>query len=456
MDQLNDFRRIKSSKTEFLSKYFDYVEVIRHHSNIDKTNLKKTIGVAWPTLEKALAELNNDSSPISINDGKFIIQSNYAMQAGISVGATQIKVFLCDFLYRPLKYDFFVENNLCNVFDSLMEGDVRTATDPHDFEGFFCYKKEDSLDMIVSRLNCILDLLIKLDTVVFPLLSIGISFPGIINPDTLVVDFSPNIKCLTNVSLKNLISNNVWERLDENGIKVFFEHDTQAAMIYEKESLYINNLEAADAKNICCIYIAAGIGASVIMNGQLCRGSTNSFGELGHTPAPELLVSKIEDDKLSKEELNDKNATLDEGGQLNKCECGKNACLESAFRRNVFGAHNIEDFLVKIDGDGLRNFASIHPYRYRILKEYIGHMMGLIINFFNPNLIIFSGRIVWEINQLQYDLDVMKTVNSIGIPARNCDVILGTEKKYTAAAGAAISSYHCCVKNKDFCNIAWI
>ena len=77
MDQLNDFRRIKSSKTEFLSKYFDYVEVIRHHSNIDKTNLKKTIGVAWPTLEKALAELNNDSSPISINDGKFIIQSNY-------------------------------------------------------------------------------------------------------------------------------------------------------------------------------------------------------------------------------------------------------------------------------------------------------------------------------------------------------------------------------------------
>lgn len=131
--------------------------------------------------------------------------------------------------------------------------------------------------------------LIRIDDKALNLLSVGISFPGIINKESLTIDFSPNIKCLRNLSIKDLLSDKLWDILDEKEISVFFEHDTQAASIFEKESFYnkgFNNHKYASVKNICCIYIAVGIGASLIIDNKLIRGCTNSFGEFAHTPAP--------------------------------------------------------------------------------------------------------------------------------------------------------------------------
>ena len=45
--------------------------------------------------------------------------------------------------------------------------------------------------------------------------------------------------------------------------------------------------------------MAAGIGTSLIIDNTLYRGTSNSFGELGHTPAPDLLTSSIPDENLT-------------------------------------------------------------------------------------------------------------------------------------------------------------
>ena len=141
---------------------------------------------------------------------------------------------------------------------------------------------------------------------------------------------------------------------------------------------------------------------------------------------------------------------------ISPCECGKIACLESAFRRNVFDSYDLDNYLERINNQNeLKNFNETHPYRYRVLKEYIGYMIGLLINFFNPDIIIFSGRIVWEISQLHNELNTIKANSAIGIPAQNCNIILGTQKIYSAAAGTAISSYHSLVNGDSFCDICW-
>lgn len=456
-------------------KYFNYVEAIRHNRVPDKTSLKNLIGVAWPTLQNALEDFDVDGSPIVANQDGFSLNNDFSIHAGISVGATQIKLYLCDFGFNPLTKSFFNKNGLNDVYKALKQEDLKLTRDQQVDEGFFCYKREDSVDGIVLRLSKIFENLIKIDKKVANLLSVGISFPGIINKDNLRIDFSPNIKCLRNVFVRDLLPSDSWKKLQEQEISVFFEHDTQAASIFEKESLYMRDKidsKYSSAKNICCVYVAAGIGASLILDNKLCRGSSNSFGEFGHTPAPDLLIEKALNSTLSKKEFIDKfsyegiepelseNENIDflvkEKRHISSCECGKFACLENAFRRNVFDSYDLDNYLSKINNENeLKEFDVIHPYRYRVLKEYIGYMVGLLINFFNPDLLIFSGRIIWEVTQLQNDLNTIRANSAIGIPASNCDMILGTKKIYSAAAGTAISSYHCCVKGGSFCDISW-
>ncbi|MBR3993735.1 MAG: ROK family protein [Clostridia bacterium] len=465
----------KSDKIEFLSKYFAYIEAIRHYKVPDKTTLKNLLGVAWPTLQNAIKDFDIKNSPIKSNSEGFFLDRDFSIHAGISIGATQIKLYLCNFDFEPLTESYFESIGLKEIYKSLKQDDVRVADEKSVDEGYFCYNRENSVDGIAWRLKKIFDCLIQIDNQTQKLLSVGISFPGIINKDNLRIDFSPNIKCLRNVFIKDLLSIELWKRLEKNEISVFFEHDTQAASIYEKEALYCKSEKKEDyssAKNVCCVYIAAGIGASLILNNKLCRGGTNSFGEFGHTPAPDLLVDKIQNSMLSIEEFTDKfsyegiTPTIEENQDINSikkvtkhispCECGKIACLESAFRRNVFDSYDLDNYLERINNQNeLKNFNETHPYRYRVLKEYIGYMIGLLINFFNPDIIIFSGRIVWEISQLHNELNTIKANSAIGIPAQNCNIILGTQKIYSAAAGTAISSYHSLVNGDSFCDICW-
>ena len=471
---LDIFNNSKKDKVKGLARYFNYVETIRHNKVADKTTLKNMLGVAWPTLQNALEDFECEGSPIQLNQDGFFLNNEFSIHAGISVGATQIKLFLCDFAFNPLTQNYFCKNGLSEVYEKLKFDDIKLTRDKHADEGFFCYKREDSIDGIVWRLSKIFEYLLEIDNKVSNLLSVGISFPGIIDKDNLRIDFSPNIKCLRNVYVKDLLPSDLWKKLDEKGIFVSFEHDTQAASIFEKESLYDDTKEKKLklAKNICCVYVAAGIGASLILENKLCRGSSNSFGEFGHTPSPELLIEKVKNSMLSEKEFIDRFSYEGEKPQLEEnqsiddykkekrhivsCECGKLACLENAFRRNVFDSYDLDNYLNKINKEyELQEFDKTHPYRYRVLKEYIGYMIGLLINFFNPDVIIFSGRIIWEIEQLQNDLNTIRANSAIGIPASNCDIILGTKKIYSAAAGTAISSYHCCVKNKSFCDICW-
>lgn len=469
------FNGSKSEKVKGLTKYFNYVEAIRHNNVADKTTLKNLLGVAWPTLQNALEDFECEGSPILSKSGGFFLNNEFSIHAGISVGATQIKLYLCDFGFNPLKQDYFCEKGLSEVYEELKRDDIKLTRDKQIDEGFFCYKREDSIDGIVWRLSRIFECLIAIDKEVLNLLSVGISFPGIIDKDNLRIDFSPNIKCLRNVYIKDLLPTDLWNELKKREIFVSFEHDTQAASIFEKESLYNDSEKEKSrslAKNICCVYVAAGIGASVIIDNKLCRGSSNSFGEFGHTPSPDLLVEKVKNSMLSEKEFIDKFSYEGEMPQLDEdknvddykiekryistCECGKLACLENAFRRNVFDSYDLDNYLSKINKEHeLQEFDKTHPYRYRVLKEYIGYMVGLLINFFNPDMIIFSGRIIWEIKQLQNDLNTIRANSAIGIPASKCDIILGAKKIYSAAAGTAISSYHCCVKNKSFCDICW-
>ncbi len=100
--------------------------------------------------------------------------------------------------------------------------------------------------------------------------SIGIGCPGICNSDTGFVEFASNLN-FVNVPL----------RLDIEkafGVPVYLENDANAAAFGE-----FCAGAAKGAKNAVIITLGTGVGAGIIIDGKIYRGSNYAGGEIGHT-----------------------------------------------------------------------------------------------------------------------------------------------------------------------------
>lgn len=453
----------KKERKETIKKYSSYIDAIRRFHISNKGDLQNITKYTRPTIDKALKDFLSNSTPIMVHNNEYYIDENYGIFAGISVGATQIKVCIVNMYLSELSLKYVEDNQIHSVFKELYEDDVRSQEENFSIEAnrlWFCYKREDTVESIAQRINKIISYLIKIDQFTHNMLSIGISFPGIIDSQKLTIEFCPNIKCLNKIHIQDLIYESTQKQLADHEIFLAFEHDTHAALLFEREYMYKlaqNDYTAKtlQAKNICCVYIAAGISASMVINNQLYRGGTNAAGEIGHLPAPNMLeVSRSW--ALTDAEMEDKKALLQMQTDSLRCDCRVYNCLESSFRRDVFGTNNINLYLETINNaEFLRNLNWQHPFRYRLLKEYLGYIIGLLINTCNPDLIIFSGRILREVEPIQYDLKFLRPKYSIDYIASNCTISLGSQKVYSAAAGTAISAYYCALQNKSFCDMTW-
>jgi glucokinase len=120
--------------------------------------------------------------------------------------------------------------------------------------------------------------------------ALGICSPGPVDHETGMLIDPPNLQGLHNAPLRDMIG----ERL---GIPVVLEHDAKAAGLGD-----FHFGAGVDVRSMVFIVVGTGVGAAIIVNGQLLRGDHNSAGEIGHT-------------------------TLDREGAL--CPCGSRGCVET-------------------------------------------------------------------------------------------------------------------------------
>ncbi|MFC0332195.1 ROK family protein [Paenibacillus sepulcri] len=118
------------------------------------------------------------------------------------------------------------------------------------------------------------------------------------------------------------------------------------------------------------INVGTGIGASLIINGEIFRGGSNSAGELGHT-------------------------TLDPNGNL--CSCGKRGCLqtyieESALLAEARRIKPIEDIMQLFEAARAQETWAMEIMHRTSL--YIGITINNIVCLYNPDTVIISGDLV--------------------------------------------------------------
>jgi glucokinase len=120
--------------------------------------------------------------------------------------------------------------------------------------------------------------------------SLGICCPGPLDHEAGVLINPTNLPKFYNAPLRQMLS-------DRLHMPVSMEHDAKAAGLGE---FYYG--AGRDEHSMVYVVVGTGVGAAIILNGELVRGVKNFAGEVGH-------------------------ATVDRNGEA--CACGSRGCLET-------------------------------------------------------------------------------------------------------------------------------
>ncbi len=216
------------------------------------------------------------------------------------------------------------------------------------------------------------ELLLKLNLKPSDLLGIGIASPGPLDIARGCVDGSPNLPGWTGYSIEGELSKAF-------GLPARIDNDANAAALGE----YLFGA-GKGRKNLVYVTISTGIGGGAIVDGRLMRGANGNAAELGHI-------------------------TLDIKGPA--CPCGGNGCFEMyasgtaiARRTREALASGVKSSILSLAGN-LENVTTHHvlqalaqndPLAVKIWDEsmeYLGRGLAVIIDVFNPEIIVVGGGV---------------------------------------------------------------
>ena len=150
---------------------------------------------------------------------------------------------------------------------------------------------------------------------------------------------------------------------DELSVPVLVDNDVNIMALGEHAKAY------PDVDDVLFIKIATGIGAGVIMDGELRRGHRGAAGDLGHI------------------------AVLESEGRM--CRCGNYGCLEALasgmalveqLAEAGMDVSEVRDVVEAVRGGDLTASSAV-----RDAGRQIGEVLATCVSLFNPSLIVVAG-----------------------------------------------------------------
>jgi glucokinase-like ROK family protein len=361
------------------------------------TELKNETGITLPVVSKIIDALKKNNLVVDVD-------SFEQVQAGRPPSVVKING----------SAGYIMGIDLDRIYTHFVVIDLeQKITLSYDIKKSFLSNNETILDELEHEM---LDALTSAKIDKSALLGIGISVPGIVNgPKGISKSYlnfgdRPLVEILT-AKLKK---------------PVHIEHDVKAMALGE---IWFGN--ARGKENVLCLKVDWGIGCGIILNGRIYYGSDSYAGEFGH--------------------LNIQNTN----GEL--CYCGKRGCLETvASGRGMIKkvkeklAGGLDSLILKeiensedIDSRSIVEAANKgDQFALEILEEmaqYIGYGTGILINLFNPEIIILGGYIASEAPPVFADIIRMNSVKR-SLSQLNKNVVFSRSNlgKYGGALGVAM------------------
>ncbi len=208
------------------------------------------------------------------------------------------------------------------------------------------------------------------------LLGIGVGIAGLIDSVQGTVLYCPNLPGWENVPLGDMVQ-------EKTGTGVIIDDGVRCMVLAEKRY----GKEKSEG-SMLLVYFGRGVGAGIILENRLYRGSNGIAGEFGHI-------------------------TIKESGPL--CNCGNRGCLEALTSRqailsevnekikaNVYTSlKNLPAFRADENGITLTDIADAaangDKLSNMVIHEvggYIGTGIADLINVLDPGLVILSGDVI--------------------------------------------------------------
>jgi glucokinase len=253
----------------------------------------------------------------------------------------------------------------CGVFNSALEclGTARVST-----------KAQRGPEAVIERIvRCVRDAVDECDLNFEHVKGVGVGAPGAVDTEAGRVIFAPNLDW-KDVPLKKFLE----KQLDTT---VYLENDCNICTL----GVYETELKRK-AKNVVGIFLGTGIGAGLILNGEIYSGFNRTAGEVGHM-------------------------ILEVSGP--KCGCGNNGCFEALASRTALfrkiqvavkgGQKTVLTDMLGPDLEDLRSGDLRKAIRrgdkfvdhiVEEAAEYTGIAVANIINLINPEVVVLGGGII--------------------------------------------------------------
>lgn len=338
-------------------------EILYHFTNIGNatiTDLSKILNASTPKITELVTELietgfvkdygKTESAAIGRRPNTYGLAADCGFFIGVEVKNTHINIGLVDFRKNLIRFNDKTPYTLENTQASL-----------------------DELCKIIKQF--ITGLKMKPGKI----LGVGINLTGRINYKT---GQSHSYFNFSDIPLSKIIEKKL-------GIPVFLENDTRAMAYGEFSSGTIS-----EEQNALFVNVDYGIAVGIMINGELYYGKSGFAGEFGHIP---FFQNEI------------------------ICRCGKKGCLETETsgralaeifqKRLKEGAtsglkKNIDDIIMD---DVIAAAIKDDPLAMEIVEEIgekLGKAVAVLINLFNPELIVLGG-------------DVAATGDNLFLPVRS-------------------------------------
>ncbi|SNT22625.1 ROK family protein [Rhodococcoides kyotonense] len=214
-----------------------------------------------------------------------------------------------------------------------------------------------------------------------PVSAVGLAVAGFVDSDRTSVRFAPHLPWINTPVAKQMS--------DRIGLPVVLEHDANSAAWAEYRFG-----AAADGRNVVMVAIGTGIGAALLIDGRIYRGSFGVAPELGH-------IQVVPDGRA--------------------CPCGKRGCWERYCSGTALvdtavellaaddrGSSNILARDVFLDPGSLtgRRIASaaqegdvIARRTMEDFARWLGVGLALVSDVYDPDLIVIAGGVATSSNQ---------------------------------------------------------